>query len=1199
MGTDLGDVRVHTGVDAAHAAASIHADAFTMGNHIAFAQDSYRPESLDGRRLLAHELAHVALGHSGIRRQEPGGGPADIGPNAHLLVHTPTDPPMFPFAGIPSRPFGAAPSHTDWADASTWPDLSRTSECPGACHQIAESHRRYGEERLAEARAQERLDRWPEMHRQQHGQDLAEQAQTLPQDISQGEAASMQLRRQLLGAASQTVAGPIGPDLRESWPAAVQATLFLDTLFRQRDASVPGNMVEPLRNTYRTYFASLADALRDTDRANLRLLERFARPGPCPNCHQANLPTTLRGSPYDFDRLFPRAEPFVDAPFFQRQPAAPAAPEPEQPGPRERRLAEAGNLAGRAADRTAWIQVIAEFRWAVRQMDEILAAAVPQTDENRERIEQLEYTKALLGRQREMLRTHPDAVKVQAVFYPKPGSVQDLQQRRGPGGELEDYAAGIPWQFYLVRKASDPDAPFPDDFEWQLHDITAARRDNRTVKTRHHVFGIERSIRMAAVGKDLLFHPDSMWKVDPPDSLFEQLDHKDFFPEGQLYWNYPSFTPNGGIRSGTLQTNASRTFWEWVGLIGMSAAILGSLIFAPFSTPMLLAVGVGTGLSALGGYMRLEEMREHGVATQQDANQFYWNLAMDIMSALTLGVGRVAMAARLAGQVARAASMERVWFAMQRVGMGMDAINVGVVFHDFLEQYRAIEASNMPPQQKREALAQLSITGLISGAIAIIPLATGVRDMRRNSTLHLIPDPDNPGRSLARFDADAVDELQLSGAHPDRHDTELLGSVRGEGANGRHTYGIWSDGRITRCSKTPCPDIAESIIDRSDRLRERMLADSAHGERLRGLDERALQLRRDAASAAASPGDLRAAKEALQQRASALDNEMASLEQEVMAESIGAIRSHLGNAEEFDHLLSRQLPQDMQQELADALARTVASGDYTPERLADMVTVLRHSDVRNLRHLIATRVQINRSTRVSHTRESLWWGRMRNAEEVSLLEAQLRGYGHSRGASRSMRTSTGTAGRTLAETSTPGGEHQITSLIGDPMPRQGLEAVLPARQQVRNSALRKTLDVMVGERLHAIGAGLGAETVTGVAHASSFVNQALQNRGVEDLLRFLHAARPEGIRYIVHVDVRTRMVGGGESQMLERITYRVRAVEELPDGGFRPLREVFEGTITHPQNIRAATRPRGRGDLQGIGIEVETQFGALAEYFGL
>jgi hypothetical protein len=69
--------------------------------------------------------------------------------------------------------------------------------------------------------------------------------------------------------------------------------------------------------------------------------------------------------------------------------------------------------------------------------------------------------------------------------------------------------------------------------------------------------------------------------------------------------------------------------------------------------------------------------------------------------------------------------------------------------------------------------------------------------------------------------------------------------------------------------------------------------------------------------------------------------------------------------------------------------------------------------------------------------------------------------------------------------------------------------------------------------------------------------------------------------------------------MLERITYRVRAVEELPDGGFRPLREVFEGTITHPQNIRAATRPRGRGDLQGIGIEVETQFGALAEYFGL
>lgn len=44
---------------------------------------------------------------------------------------------------------------------------------------------------------------------------------------------------------------------------------------------------------------------------------------------------------------------------------------------------------------------------------------------------------------------------------------------------------------------------------------------------------------------------------------------------------------------------------------------------------------------------------------------------------------------------------------------------------------------------------------------------------------------------------------------------------------------------------------------------------------------------------------------------------------------------------------------------------------------------------------------------------------------------------------------------------------------------------------------------------------------------------------------------------------------------------------------------MFQATITHPENIRAATRSRGKGDIQGIGIEVEQGFGQMAEHFGL
>lgn len=62
FGRDFSQVRVHTGAGAQHAAREIDALAFTAGSHIAFGADRYNPASDDGRRLLAHELAHVAQG---------------------------------------------------------------------------------------------------------------------------------------------------------------------------------------------------------------------------------------------------------------------------------------------------------------------------------------------------------------------------------------------------------------------------------------------------------------------------------------------------------------------------------------------------------------------------------------------------------------------------------------------------------------------------------------------------------------------------------------------------------------------------------------------------------------------------------------------------------------------------------------------------------------------------------------------------------------------------------------------------------------------------------------------------------------------------------------------------------------------------------------------------------------------------------
>jgi hypothetical protein len=59
FGHSFADVRVHTDRRAADAVAAVGALAYTVGSHVVFGAGRYVPNSGDGRRLLAHELAHV------------------------------------------------------------------------------------------------------------------------------------------------------------------------------------------------------------------------------------------------------------------------------------------------------------------------------------------------------------------------------------------------------------------------------------------------------------------------------------------------------------------------------------------------------------------------------------------------------------------------------------------------------------------------------------------------------------------------------------------------------------------------------------------------------------------------------------------------------------------------------------------------------------------------------------------------------------------------------------------------------------------------------------------------------------------------------------------------------------------------------------------------------------------------------------
>lgn len=59
FGHDFGHVRLHTHVRAAESAAAVGASAYTVGRDVVFAAGTYAPDTRAGRRLIAHELAHV------------------------------------------------------------------------------------------------------------------------------------------------------------------------------------------------------------------------------------------------------------------------------------------------------------------------------------------------------------------------------------------------------------------------------------------------------------------------------------------------------------------------------------------------------------------------------------------------------------------------------------------------------------------------------------------------------------------------------------------------------------------------------------------------------------------------------------------------------------------------------------------------------------------------------------------------------------------------------------------------------------------------------------------------------------------------------------------------------------------------------------------------------------------------------------
>jgi hypothetical protein len=73
LGDSFHDVKFHTDAEAGEIARSVDANAFTTGADVYFAPGQFKPDSPEGKELIAHELAHVVQ-----QRGAPTSGPMRV-----------------------------------------------------------------------------------------------------------------------------------------------------------------------------------------------------------------------------------------------------------------------------------------------------------------------------------------------------------------------------------------------------------------------------------------------------------------------------------------------------------------------------------------------------------------------------------------------------------------------------------------------------------------------------------------------------------------------------------------------------------------------------------------------------------------------------------------------------------------------------------------------------------------------------------------------------------------------------------------------------------------------------------------------------------------------------------------------------------------------------------------------------------------
>ena len=389
-------------------------------------------------------------------------------------------------------------------------------------------------------------------------------------------------------------------------------------------------------------------------------------------------------------------------------------------------------------DAGKWEAVFHDFEGAAAAVDSYLADA--SRSGYSEQADQLRLAGGLSAEVDALLRDHPDAVKVPALFYPK----DETSHVKG-----SDFvpAKAIPLYFYLYKDGSD----------WKMVDVTTPLR----VKVNS---------------------ADSLPNGDPdPKDLLPKLDSKLRFPKGMLFVRMPNGT------SWTQETTARMTVSEWLTYIGLGlgAVALGLATFGAGTAATVFFFGA----AVAGGGAAIADMVEknrQGLLTVTDAIIDLAQVVSEVAGFTALTASKILRTITVA-ELGLRAEMVFVTAVKTKViaqGVALIAMDVRV-----LEELNAIDNAGGSAPDRELAKERLAASALTTSAMVILSMQGDIADFQGKN---LYIDKDFAGKALARpvrpdvhlFDQatekiGTADELKALLGRNDLPDA-LLTRIRGE-----------------------------------------------------------------------------------------------------------------------------------------------------------------------------------------------------------------------------------------------------------------------------------------------------------------------------------------------------------------------------------------------------------------------------------